>query len=487
MNLATELTSMSKSPLSLVDDVGALYIDHDCLYRVIGVDKKQEALAILECGLIQELVNIGLFPDTELAVDKCAGDQLVIKHRKIERTIYPFEWSPEMLRLAAICVLEVNDCARKYGYELKDVHPYNVMFENSKPIYVDFGSFIKVQVGYSWCAYKEFLDCYIRVLRLVHYGFISLYKHAFLLRGTGFDGVEIAAATSKVSGVLSVNLLKKLSRALDLYLRGPLISEDAINRRLQSRVAIFFAKFILRNRFLPFRNYSSAKLKRKIKKLNLTGQSFWGNYHQQAGFYDPSGSINLSPRMDWVLKKVEELQSETVIEFAGNQGVLSKRIALLPSVSSVVCSDYDENAVNHMILTSQVSKLYPANFDFMSDTREALSGERALRLKSDLVIALAVTHHLVLTQKYSIDSIISTLAGYSRKNIIIEFMPLGLWDGNSAPSLPVWYTEQWFRDALSIHFNIVDRAQIEENRIIFVGEILRSGVETYPEKTIQEK
>lgn len=188
MNLTFKLSSMPRSPLSLVDDVGTLYVGTDFLYRVINIGKRQEALDLMESGLIQELIEKRLFPSTEVVFDKCTDDDLIIKHRKIERAIYPFEWSPEMLRRAAMCVLEVNDCARKYGYELKDVHPYNVMYENCAPIYVDFGSFIKAKSLKSWVAYGEFISCYVSILRLAANHYNSIFKHAFMLRGTGFDG-----------------------------------------------------------------------------------------------------------------------------------------------------------------------------------------------------------------------------------------------------------------------------------------------------------
>lgn len=474
MNLALDLSSMPRSPLSLVDDVGTLYIGNDCMYRVIGIDKKQEALDLMGCGLIQELIDNGLFPHTEVAFDKCTDDKLVIKHRKIERTVYPFEWSPEMLRRAAICVLEVNDCARRYGYELKDVHPYNVMYENCTPMYIDFGSFIKSKSSKSWVAYGEFISCYVSILRLAANNYKSIFKHAFMLRGTGFDGSEAYAASSRVGAILGPALVKKISRALSYYRLGPLINIGTIRKKVKNKILCKIAEFFLHSEILPWRNLSSNALRKKINKFKLESSTFWADYHQSSGFYATDGSVKLSARLEWVSEKVKALEVESIIEFAGNQGVLSRGIAKIPRVRTVICSDYDENAIDALVDNGLIEKLYPACFDFMSDAKEGLSGERASRFKSDLVIALAVTHHLLLTQKYSIDSIIGTLAKYSSKYIIIEYMPLGLWDGKSAPILPGWYSESWFVDALSKEFTIIDRAHLEENRIVFVGERLKS-------------
>jgi hypothetical protein len=96
----------------------------------------------------------------------------------------------------------------------------------------------------------------------------------------------------------------------------------------------------------------------------------------------------------------------------------------------------------------------------------------AERFASQCVMALAVTHHLVLTQGFNIDSIISTIRSYTTRYAIIEFMPKGLWDGKNAPPFPAWYTREWFMDHLRKQFTIEWEEQTEENRITFFCNIL---------------
>jgi hypothetical protein len=62
---------------------------------------------------------------------------------------------------------------------------------------------------------------------------------------------------------------------------------------------------------------------------------------------------------------------------------------------------------------------------------------------SDVVFALALTHHLILSQNYDIHAIFSTISMYSRKYVYIEFCPLGLWSNGKAPPFPDWYNEAW--------------------------------------------
>lgn len=159
---------LEKSNLSVVDDIGVVYIGENYVYRAINSIYIADVKDLLESGLIQELTSKGLFPKTEISNKRIKGHELVLQHEKISRVIYPFEWSPEMLRKAALCVLDVNQCANKYGYELKDSHPFNVLFKYNKPMYIDFGSIVKYRSINGWLAKKEFIDWYVNILSLIH-------------------------------------------------------------------------------------------------------------------------------------------------------------------------------------------------------------------------------------------------------------------------------------------------------------------------------
>lgn len=101
---------------------------------------------------------------------------------------------------------------------------------------------------------------------------------------------------------------------------------------------------------------------------------------------------------------------------------------------------------------------------------DPIRGRRAERLRGDVVIALAVTHHLLLTQGYRLDAVVDRIAAHGRRHLIIEFMPKGLWDGASAPPVPSWYTRQWFADGLARVGRIALEEQLEENRVMFLVE-----------------
>jgi len=340
-------------------------------------------------------------------------------------------------------------------------------------LYVDFGSIVQRASNAAWRAEEEFVDRYYYMLKLVERGFDSIYKHAFLLCGTGLSGIDLAMVTNRGYHLLGRGVTRKVLKAISIYKNGPLTPESVIRARIPNPLLAGFATFFLRTRGLPFRRLKYASLRKKILSLNLTRKSMWSGYHHEAGFYDEAGEIKLTPRMEWVARTAERLSPVSILELAGNQGILSRSLAKVKGVRQVVCTDYDPHAIDQLLLRSKPGdNVFMGCFDFMVDARESLTRERAARLRSDLVIALAVTHHLTLSQQFSLYSVLKTISSYTRKHVIVEFMPLGLWDGKSAPPIPSWYNEEWFAREFEKFFTVLERVQLEENRIAYLGAVL---------------
>lgn len=473
MNSEKLAVGFERASISIGDEIGMVLFSENMVLRAIHEGHVEKTHELLESGLIDELVRRRLFPETRVSAHKVAGHSLVLEHKKIDPLIYPYEWSPEMLRRAGLCVLEVNQCANAYGYELKDAHPFNVMFSFGKAWYVDFGSFSKTKSPSCWLAGEEFVNSYIRVLMLAEKGMPSFYRHAFLISGRGFNGHEIMVATNRLSSLIGARFTQKLLKLVAVYRIGPTISDELISSRFPGLFMRTLARAFLKSKFAPFRNIDYASLENKLRSFKLSAKSEWGDYQDRSGFYAPDGSISLSSRMKWIVDVVADLSPASILELAGNQGVLARELAKLPGMRRVICSDYDEKSIDQLLIrTDESDRVDAACFDFMADLQGRLSGERANRYRSDVVIALAVTHHLILSQRYAIDSIFSTFSAYTNKYLIVEFMPLGLWDGEASSPLPDWYTESWFSENMAKYFRIVSRTALEDNRIIFIGEVL---------------
>jgi hypothetical protein len=469
MPTSLEVDLNTRSGLSTIDDVGALFIQKETVQRGINQKFVQDIKRLLDCGLIQELIALKLFPATQISAVKIANYPLVIQHAKIQPMIYPFEWSPEMVRKAALSILQVNEMANSYGYQIKDCHPYNVAFQYNQPMFLDLGSFIKWEPGSRWQAQREFERCYEQALKLVHRGMRSFFSHAYLLRGNGLDPIDLNMATSRIYGLLGRDLTKSLSEPLPRLKRKLAKRFAKLKRRISGSVQEQASSTPTPLNLAP-PNY--AQLRKNIAALNLTGRSLWSNYHDRLGFYDEAGGIQLSSRMQWVAEKTKKLTPSTILELGGNQGILSRQLSKFEGVDSVICSDYDQHAIDALLLRSDPNeRVSLACFDVMSGIHERLTHERAARLQSDLVLALALTHHLTITQGYALSVILETIKKYATKHVIIEFMPLGLWANGSGYPVPAWYNEEWFKSHFEESFKFLERVKLEENRIAYVGAV----------------
>jgi len=272
-----------------------------------------------------------------------------------------------------------------------------------------------------------------------------------------------------------------LENLIFTYRSGPGIDDGKFDKISKYSLLNNLAKKILKSRLLPFRRVNLDNLINKIEGLNLVGESFWNDYQQRSGYTSFDGGIKLSKRMAYVRDKAKELRPRKILELAGNQGVLSRALADDPLVERVLCSDYDLNAIDSLFLHEQCNgKISMACFnfilggpwDFISDN------ERSKRLRSDLVIALAVTHHLILSQQHSIHRVLSSIISFSSKYVMIEFMPLGLWSAGYAPPVPEWYNETWFVSNLSEYCDVIERKVLEENRVLFICTIKKSETDT---------
>lgn len=216
-------------------------------------------------------------------------------------------------------------------------------------------------------------------------------------------------------------------------------------------------------------------LRLKIESLNLPVPSAWDEYHSE---YMGRDELTSTPRFDRILEIIRSLESRSVTELAGNQGLLSLLIAAKINVERIICTDSSEGAVNRFYnhCRSHPDQLrgrpiQAGVLNFMLPETASRLALPSKRFQSDTVLALAVTHHLLLTQNFHIRDVLASMAAYTRQYALIEFMPLGLWDGKRAPSIPGWYTQAWFEEAFRDFFEILLVEKLEANRIIYVGRL----------------
>ena len=314
---------------------------------------------------------------------------------------------------------------------------------------VDLGSFVRVNEKRGWICYEDFLKSYYYPLRIWSGG------NSFHARRALF----------------SLSLSDEMPHCSYLLYKRPALRLLNLNR-LREAIRHYFN---LRG-FIPYRFTDFSRLLRKINAISLKkSETLWGQYHN--AYFDADGNPLPNRRFDRIIELIKSYDISSVVELGGNQGFFSEMLIRKTSVRNITCTDYDEKAVDVMYRNAKVKglSLTPAVVDIMYPLMNYYDPPPYVRFRSDAVLALAVTHHLVLGQHLSIELFFEIVAKYSSKYVFIEFMPLGLWDGTAAPPLPSWYSQDWFRAAFEKFFNLNLIEQLDENRVLFLGEIRKEN------------
>ena len=156
-----DLNRAERKNIRLLDPTGALYELDGKLYRVINNEYADEFRQLLSSGLIDELTAQNLFPKTTISENRIEGYDLVIEHEKLPVVTYPYEWTFDMFKSAALSILKINIIAEKYGYRTIDAHSYNFVFRYAQPVFVDLGSIRPIKKGFtSWIPIDKFIRHY---------------------------------------------------------------------------------------------------------------------------------------------------------------------------------------------------------------------------------------------------------------------------------------------------------------------------------------
>lgn len=454
------------------DTLGKVFFWQNRVFRAIYPEQTDYLRELFACGLLKELSEKALFPKTMFTDYQLEGFALVIEHEAIYPSLNPPQWSFAMLKAAALCVLEVNQIAQKYGYQTIDCHGFNVLFRHTKPVFIDLGSFIKVNPKLkSWYAYEQFRQCYYYPLKIQASGNFHLAR---LLLNRAIEPMPHHSYYFYRYKIARLFSAKQWDFFWENFCKYKLLA-DFSDEEIKEKIPAKWAKWLifLRNkRLLPFQKLNLKTWQKRVEKMPLPQPaSAWGDYHEQFR----TGA--LPKRFEKILDAIGQLPVKSVLEIAGNQGIFAQLMQEhCPNLEQIICSDYDETAANIMYedFSRKNLPITPAVLNFRYP--DAFYAKPLTeRLQSDLVVALALTHHLILTQKMPLEDIFGRFAAFSKGYVLTEFMPLGLYSPQSKRPYtpPKWYSLEWFRQGFSQYFEVIEEVQTEKNRILLIGKKLK--------------
>ena len=308
-------------------------------------------------------------------------------HPLIPFISYPYEWTFSMLKDAAQLQLKLTRETLADGIGLKDATPYNVQFIGSRPQFIDAGSFEKRRKGDPWYGYRQFCEMYLYPLMMQ--GYLGVGFQQFL-RGS-------------VNGI-SPDTMRKLLPASIRRPRKGRLTHVVLHAAAQNRFADSdnnmksdAAKAGMNAQVL---DATLRKLQGIVKKISLGDKkSTWSEYSERGHYIESS----LDEKQKFVRDAVASAPRKQVWDIGCNDGVFS-RIAAAHS-DYVVAMDADPLVVDRLYNTLKAEKneqILPLYVD-LTDSGGGVGWRGQERPgvfdrgRPDIVMALAVIHHMAIT------------------------------------------------------------------------------------------
>lgn len=396
---------------SFRDPSGFIFKRDNQVYRQINSCYQQAYNLYIKSGLHQELASEGLVIKYEETKEKAAERDAfkVIRPEPIPFISYPYEWSFSQLKDAALLTLAIADRALEKGMILKDASAYNIQFLKGKPIFIDTLSFDIYKEGQAWDAYGQFCRHFLAPLALASHVDIRLIQ---LLR-IYMDGIPLDLASSLLPKRTQLGLS---GLAVNIHLHAKSQKKYAGNTgRLVKTVSI--PKSGLKNILNGLKN--------SILNLNWKPSGTdWADYYSDTNY----SAEALGIKGQLVSKYIDRVSPKTAWDLGANNGLFS-RVASQKGIYTIA-SDIDPAAVeqNYLLIKQTGDQcMLPLVVDLTNPSASIgwANAERQSfidRSPVDLVIALALIHHLAISNNLPLESVAQLFAKLG-KWCIIEFVP----------------------------------------------------------------
>jgi hypothetical protein len=384
---------------SFRDPNGFLFTRGKGLFRQINCIYRENYDLLMKSGLYDDLVKASLLVKHEEAKQPPADPETAYKVIQPERVAFisfPYEWCFSQYQDAALCTLQIMKHALDKDMILKDASAYNIQFHHGRPVLIDTLSFEKYQEGLPWVAYRQFCQHFLAPLALMALTDIRLSQ----LMRIYIDGIPLDMASTLLPGKSKLNIGMQAHIHLHAVAQERKMSKMALTGLISS-------------------------LESTVKGLTWKPKGTeWADYYSGTNYTDSA----------FILKKklVEELilsaKPETVWDLGANTGVFS-RVASSKGIPTV-SFDIDPAAVEINYLESRESGedyILPLILDLTNPSPAIgwANEERASfsqRARAELILALALVHHMAISNNVPLTSLADTFSRLAPK-LIIEFVP----------------------------------------------------------------
>ena len=350
----------------------------------------------------------------------------VLQHQVVPVVTYPYEWCFSMLRDAALLTLSLLQQAIAEDFILKDATPYNIQFIGTRPVFIDTSSFTPMNPGQAWEGYQQFCQQFLFPLMLQAYRSVDFQPW---LRGR-LQGI----APQQMASLLSFGDL----------LRGGVVPHVWLHARLnqsnRSRSASSMQQGVAQS--LAESGFNKTSILNNVAGLRKLIEGLkWRSTQSRWVEYDAASAPvhNDAQAKEKLVRQIVDAQSwGHVWDIGCNLGRYSCIAAAKAEL--VLAMDADHLTVEQLFrsLSSgravknesegrpNPSNIVPLAFNFADPStglgwdgreRKALAD----RSRPDLILCLAVIHHLVISENLLLEDVLRWLAAMNAC-VVFEFV-----------------------------------------------------------------
>jgi len=331
----------------------------------------------------------------------------VLEHERVPVVTYPHEWSFSMLQDAALLTLRLVRAAIDDDITTKDATAYNVQFIGARPVFIDVPSFEPYRKGEAWWGYRQFCQMFLFPLMFTAYKDLP---HQPWMRGA-VDGITPEQARRVLQGrrTASKGVFSHvwLHAKADTRFKGGSADTVSDMKKAGYKKEIYIATI--------------DRLIKLVDGLEWDrSESTWGDYSER-GHYQ---SKELLLKGDFVRTVASQSHRSQVWDVGANDGMFSRITA--EHSDTVLAMDADDLVVDRLyreLRADGTTGIVPMYMNF-ADPSPGIGWngtERPplpSRSQPDLVLALAVIHHLALTHNVPTSAILDNFVSLDSEVVL---------------------------------------------------------------------
>jgi len=469
-----KLAELVPEPASFRDpDNQVGYDAHGQVLRVLRGAAVEDWRALAGATFFADLVADGRICRTEpVDPDPDAAGELTLRHERIPFISYPYEWTFAMLRDAALLHLDLLLAALPEGFTTKDGSAYNLQWRGAAPTFIDIGSFTRQREGEPWAGYRQFCQTMLYPLLLTAHLDVPFQPW---LRAQ-VDGIE--------SGQI-----RPLFRGRHRWRAGVLRHlhlHDAMQRRYastsvgevkeQMKAAGYSTELVIA---------TVRGLRKLVRKLDWRPpKTHWAEYRQTCSYSERDREAKLA-FVEAALGQAAAGGGELglVLDLGANDGAFSRLAAR--QARQVVAVEGDHAVTDALYRSLREApdgpdrRVLPLVMDLANPSpgngwRGVERASFTRRADADVVLALALVHHLAIGRNVPLPEVIDNLAELGRW-LVVEFVepedPMARrLLANKPPGMFGDYRREVFEKLLAERFTIVRREELpSQTRTLYVG------------------